>query len=94
MQELNIFWFRRDLRLEDNTGLTNALNSGLPVQPIFIFDENIIEELDNNDPRINFIYDELVKLNNQLKNHNSSLKIYIGKPLEIFKKITSEFNIR
>ena len=94
MEELNLFWFRRDLRLEDNTGLINALKTGLPVQPIFIFDENIIDELENNDSRINFIYEELLKLNSLLKKRKSSLKIYTGKPLEIFKKIITEFNIK
>lgn len=43
--KINIFWFRRDLRLEDNTGLDRALASGLPVLPVFIFDTNITDEL-------------------------------------------------
>ena len=38
---MNIFWFRRDLRLEDNTGLFHALNSGEEILPIFIFDDGI-----------------------------------------------------
>ena len=43
--KINIFWFRRDLRLEDNTALDQALASGLPVLPLFIFDTNITDEL-------------------------------------------------
>ena len=35
----SIFWFRRDLRLEDNIGLFQALSQPNTVQPIFIFDE-------------------------------------------------------
>ena len=42
---LNIFWFRRDLRIEDNAGLYHALSSGLPVQTVFIFDKNILDSL-------------------------------------------------
>ena len=40
--KVSIFWFRRDLRLEDNIGLTQALSSGFPVLPIFIFDTAIL----------------------------------------------------
>ena len=56
-----LFWFRRDLRLEDNTALHHALSQNSDVQPIFIFDKNIIEELEEDDPRINFIYQQLKK---------------------------------
>jgi deoxyribodipyrimidine photo-lyase len=57
LMKINVFWFRRDLRLDDNTGLINALNSGLRVLPLFIFDTNITEELPVDDHRISFIYD-------------------------------------
>ncbi len=88
------FWFRRDLRLEDNIGLTKALESSDNVQCIFIFDENIILELPDDDHRITFIYDELSKLNEQLKSFDSSLRIEVGKPVEVWKKIITEEKIQ
>ena len=87
---MTIFWFRRDLRLLDNTGLNLALLKSNDVQPIFIFDKNILEELPNDDPRVNFLYDELLKINNELNTFNSSLKIYHGNPLEVFKQLSKE----
>ena len=69
---MTIFWFRRDLRLLDNTGLNLALLKSKDVQPIFIFDKDIIEELPNDDPRVNFLYDELQKINIEGINHNNS----------------------
>ena len=87
---MTIFWFRRDLRLLDNTGLNLALLKSNDVQPIFIFDKNILEELPNDDPRVNFLYNELLKINNELKTFNSSLKIYHGNPLEVFKQLSKE----
>ena len=87
---MTIFWFRRDLRLLDNTGLNLALLESKDVQPIFIFDSDIIDELPKNDPRVNFLYDELFKINKELISHNSSLKVYHGNPLEVFKKISNE----
>ena len=59
---MNIFWFRRDLRLQDNTGLANALSSNKTTLPIFIFDDHILSKLPKDDPRVNFIYDCLKKM--------------------------------
>ena len=66
MDAVNIFWFRRDLRLHDNTGLNKALKSNLPILPIFIFDTNITNELNDDDSRINFIHNQLAKINKKL----------------------------
>ena len=88
-----IHWFRRDLRIKDNTALYHALSQNINVQCIFIFDENIIDELPKNDHRISFIYDSLSKLNNELNKYGSRLKIYKGKPIDIFKKIITKYDI-
>ena len=94
MVKVNIFWFRRDLRLDDNKGLSYATKSKYPVLPIFIFDSDITDTLPVNDKRINFIYDQLQKINDQLiSKFNSSLLVFKGKPIEVFKKLNSEFNI-
>ena len=66
-QKVSFFWFRRDLRLEDNVGLYQALQSQYPVIPLFIFDETILERLPNNDPRVGFIHESISKINTQLK---------------------------
>jgi deoxyribodipyrimidine photo-lyase len=87
---MNIFWFRRDLRLSDNRGLNLALSEVNNVQPIFIFDKDIIDELPIDDPRVTFLYQELLKINKELNTYNSSLRIYFGNPLEVFKQIFNE----
>ncbi|MCD8411675.1 cryptochrome/photolyase family protein [Tenacibaculum finnmarkense] len=91
--KLSIFWFRRDLRLEDNVALFNALNSSNKVLPIFIFDEEILDKLPKNDARVSFIYQTLEQLDTDLKDTGSSLLIKKGNPLEVWKTITSEFDI-
>ena len=91
---MNIFWFRRDLRLDDNVGLFHALNSGEDVLPIFIFDENILSELEKDDARVTFIHQQLDKIQNQLKEIGKSLAIFHGKPFEIFEKLISEKKIK
>jgi deoxyribodipyrimidine photo-lyase len=91
---VNIFWFRRDLRLFDNHGFYRALKSGKPVVPVFIFDKNILDELtDKNDRRVSFIYDTLLHLQEDIKKNNSSLHVLYDEPLNAFKKFAEEYNI-
>jgi len=82
---VNIFWFRRDLRVEDNTALNLVLSKELNVLPIFIFDNNITDLLPKNDARISFIYSQLKKIDLFLKKNSSSLLILKGDPKNIFK---------
>ena len=93
-QKVTFFWFRRDLRLEDNTGLFHALQSGFPVIPLFIFDEDILDNLPKEDPRVNFIYDSLEKINQELKTIDSSLLIKKGKTFEVWNSLIAEFDIQ
>jgi deoxyribodipyrimidine photo-lyase len=93
MKKINVFWFRRDLRTEDNTGLQNALDSGLPVLPVFIFDTNIIDELPLDDPRICFIYSSLSSINSNLQKSGSSVYIRKGDPEKIWKELIIKYNI-
>lgn len=89
----NIFWFRRDLRLDDNVGLNSALSSGNPVLGIFIFDEDIIENLPKDDARISFIYQKLEEINKRLNTVNSSLLVIKGNPINVFKNLIKEYEI-
>ena len=89
----NIFWFRRDLRIEDNTALNAALNSKDPVIAIFIFDNQIVDRLPKNDARINFIYSQLKSIDSLLKSYGSSLLVFKGNPCDIFTELISKYNI-
>ena len=95
MEPINICWLRRDLRVEDNAALYHALNAGLPVLPVFIFDTNILDKLDNKkDKRVAFIHQTLSQINSVLKEHKSSLYVLNDTPLEAFKKICKEFDVK
>jgi deoxyribodipyrimidine photo-lyase len=94
-QEVTIFWFRRDLRLSDNAALYHALQSGFPVLPVFIFDKNILGNLeDKKDKRVSFIYKTIEQTNSELKKHNSSLCVLTDTPLNAFEKICNTFTVR
>jgi len=91
--EASIFWFRRDLRIDDNPGLYEALGNSKNVIPIFIFDTNIIDNLPSDDNRIKFIWHSLSLLNERLKEVGSKLNVFKGNPLEVFKKIILKYRL-
>jgi len=91
-----IFWFRRDLRWEDNTGLYYALNSNFPVLPIFIFDKNILSEIATppKDRRVQFIYERLVEIHNHFqRNFGSGILVFHSTPIEVFRELIDNFEI-
>lgn len=93
-EKINIFWFRRDLRLNDNHGLFKALDSGLKVLPIFIFDEDILSKLpDKKDSRVEFIMQSLDEMNSKMEGANKGIQYYHGKVDSIFEQLVSEYNI-
>ena len=91
--KISIFWYRRDLRFEDNTALNNAINSGLPVMPIFIFDPTILKKLPKNDPRVTFIHKTLWSLNEELKKQDRGLNVLYGDVEDVWKKLINEYTI-
>lgn len=93
--KISIFWFRRDLRLEDNVGLFQALSSKYPVLPIFIFDEDILAKLEDiSDRRLDYIHQALEKINLELQSWCSALATFYGKPLDVFKKLSEIYAIQ
>ena len=93
--QVSIFWFRRDLRINDNTGLFYALNSGLPVLPLFIFDTEILSKLEcKSDKRVDLIRQILLNLQKELEIHNTTLLVKFGNPKDVFSELLSEFDIK
>jgi deoxyribodipyrimidine photo-lyase len=93
--EIALFWFRRDLRLDDNAALYYALKSNYKVLPIFIFDTEILQKLSNTkDARVQFIYNQVALLKNELNDLGSDLKVFYGKPLSIFEKLYNEYTVK
>lgn len=93
--KISVFWFRRDLRLEDNVGLFQALSSEYQVLPIFIFDATILETLeDKTDRRVDYIHQALSEINLNLKTYQSKLTTFYGEPFEVFKKLSETYAIQ
>ena len=92
-QQVSFFWFRRDLRLEDNVGLFHALKSKYTVIPLFIFDDAILDSLPYNDPRVGFIYENLSKINTQLLKIESALLVKKGNTFAVWESLLEEFDV-
>ena len=89
-----LFWARRDLRLHDNAGFYAALSSGLPVVPVFIFDKEILSQLqDKDDKRVSFIYAALLHMQAELGAQGSTLDVRYGKTIPVFEQLLEDYNV-
>ena len=89
------FWLRRDLRLEDNRGLSKALEEHSTVLVVFIFDRYILDQLkDKNDARVTFIHDQIQRLKGELQNKGSDLLVTYGQVEEEWEKILVQYRPR
>lgn len=92
---VSIFWFRRDFRLHDNAGLYHALRENETVLPIFIFDKNILNRLeDKYDRRVDFIHQAITAINKELVLLGSSLKVFYNTPQEAFNTLIKEYSVK
>jgi deoxyribodipyrimidine photo-lyase len=91
---VSFFWFRRDLRLEDNIGLYHALKSDFPVIPLFIFDADILDKLPKDDARVSFIHENLTQINQQLIAVGASLLIKNGNTKKVWQELINEFDVK
>jgi len=94
-KKVTIFWFRRDLRLDDNVGFLEALKGEYTVLPIFIFDKEILDKLPEDDARVTFIYNELQKMRDTLQaEHDSSLAMFYSTPEQVFKELIGDYDVQ
>jgi deoxyribodipyrimidine photo-lyase len=91
---MTLFWFRRDLRLYDNTALFHALTDQTDVLPLFIFDTTILNQLDKQDARVNFIHELLTKIQTQLQQNGKSLAVFHGDPAEVITQLIAKHPIQ
>ncbi|MDO9000313.1 MAG: deoxyribodipyrimidine photo-lyase [Bacteroidota bacterium] len=95
MKEITLFWFRRDLRIEDNAGLYYSLKENKSVLPIFIFDKNILKQLeDKKDRRVDFIHQAISNINEELQEIGSSLSVFHESPISVFENLLEKYTIK
>lgn len=92
--KVSLFWHRRDLRFQDNAGLAAALQGEQPVVPLFIFDPEILDKLENRqDARVMFIFDEVQRLVEEAKEAGGTMLVRYGKPEKVFADLLKELDV-
>ena len=95
MKKISLCWFRRDLRIEDQTALFYALQQEEQVLPLFIFDRHILDALeDKTDARVTFIYQQIASLKAFFEKQGSSMLVKYGHPEQIFQELVQEFEVQ
>lgn len=93
-ETVSLCWLRRDLRLEDQAALYHALRAGNPVVPVFVFDTNILDDLENKqDRRLTFIHAALEHMQEQLVKNETSLDVFYGTPEAAFAHWTGKYPV-
>ncbi|MFS4447828.1 cryptochrome/photolyase family protein [Maribacter sp. 2307UL18-2] len=94
-KKVSVFWFRRDLRLEDNVGFRKALEGEHPVLPIFIFDKEILDELPKDDARVSFIFETLQQMRGLLQEkYGADLALFHGTPQAVWENLFENYEIQ
>ena len=94
MKPISIFWHRRDLRDFDNHGLFKALQGDFPVLPFFLFDREILDDLeDPDDARVTFLHRELTELEQTYQGLGSDIWVEYGYPLEVWERMLENFPV-
>ena len=95
MKKISLCWFRRDLRIEDQTALFYSLQQEEQVLPLFIFDRHILDALeDKTDARVSFIHTQITRLKAFFEQQGSSMLVRYGRPEEIFQELLTEYEVQ
>ena len=89
---MNVFWFRRDLRIADNKALHEAAKYE-KVAAIYIFDPKVMNQQDFSNLHLDFIKDSLTSLNDSFRIFKSEINFYNLPALDVFKYLVDNYEI-
>jgi len=92
MKDINILWFKKDLRIDDNEALYESLKNN-DILPIYIFEIELWNQKTHSRRQWQFCKESVLDLRNSLKEKGQPLVIRTGNVIEIFEEISSKFNI-
>ena len=91
--ELDVVWFKRDLRIKDNKSLEYVSNSGKPTLFIYIFEPSVLASADFDKRHLKFIIESVSDLNKNLRKFSLDLHLIDCEALNFFKKISKKYKI-
>jgi deoxyribodipyrimidine photo-lyase len=87
---INIVWFKRDLRVHDHEPLSRAVREGVVI-PLYIVEPELWKLRDTSQRHWSFINDCLVELAYELSIRGARLIVKIGEALDVLNKFRYEF---
>lgn len=92
-REINVVWFKRDLRLEDNEAIFNALKSNIPTLLLYVFENSLLEDAHYDVRHWNFIKESICDLNEQLQNYNTKVLAVTSEVITVFNQLLNFYEI-
>ena len=92
-KHINVVWFKRDLRLQDNEAIFNALKSNKPTLLLYVFEPSLENDGHYSQRHWDFIKQSLVDINNQLLIHNTKVLIVSSETINAFNIIQEFYKI-
>ena len=92
-ETINIFWFKKDLRIYDNEALQEALKTGIVI-PIFVIEPDLWQLPDHSSRQWEFVRDCLIDLNNSLSHIGLKLIIRVGNIKDVIREFMKTFTIK
>ena len=93
-QNINVFWFKRDLRLIDNQALIDAINSKTPLLLLYLFEPKLIDDNHTSKRHINFIKESISDLNKSLKKFDTHIHVYKCELTNFFQRLLKNYNVK
>lgn len=91
---INIVWFKRDLRLKDHLPLKTAIEEGLPILMIYIFEHSLITAPYSDERHWRFVVESIKDLNEQLKKYSQQVYMFYGEAIPLFEEILCYYEIK
>lgn len=92
-EDISIVWLKRDLRLQDNEAIYNALNSGNRVLLLYVFEDILLNDVHYSARHWNFVKESIADMNNDLRNYNSAVLAVRGNIIAVCNQLLNHYKI-
>ena len=90
---INIYWFKRDLRIFDNVPLQLSCDDEHPTLLVFLFEPELVNNLHYSERHWNFVQESILDINKNLKKYQTKIHCFDLNAIQFFKKISNRYKI-
>ena len=92
-QQVNIVWFKRDLRLHDHKPLQQSIEGNYPCILLYCFEPSMITYADSDIRHWRFVYESLLQMQQQLLVYKTAINIFYNEAINVFQWLQNEYDI-